>query len=445
MDSAVSTLLNHEVSFDAMITIDAGKSLSKINREECREIPLFCGLMSRPEILQFHHGKKVWIMGTRYIDNLYAEMHHPFQPINIGSCVATAAFAVCEKMGFERIVLIGQDLAYDGEVTHVDGEIKNIVNEDVGQEEIDGWAGGIVRSRYDWIIYRNWFESMIQQLPGVDVIDATEGGALIHGTKVMPLSEAIDTYCTQNFLMKELLIEQEPTFNTQEYKLFKEKLLRVEKELENIRRNSKDAVILCDEVLRLIEQGGTSVSVNKQAKKLSALNDAIVSQRVYQLLDYYITDTAVDDLKEINQMTGNKEQDLMNTYLSAKAMYESLIKAAENLNGKGFDDELELLDEYCEKIIHICNEGLEKLENGAPVDKWIEQICQVSEKIYSLSVYNVALFFVQEDLFNVMVKVNITNRDVFENFIKFGVFLMQISSELRRDGFVGRCMANLEE
>ena len=82
---------------------------------------------------------------------------------------------------------------------------------------VDGWYGDMVKSRYDWIIYRNWFESAIQQLPDVEVIDATEGGALIHGSETMCLSEVIDTYCNQSFSMLELLDRESPTFDENPY------------------------------------------------------------------------------------------------------------------------------------------------------------------------------------------------------------------------------------
>lgn len=446
VDSAVNALLNHGVKFDAMITVDAGKSRSKISREECFDIPLFCGLMSRPEMLQVHRGKKIWIMGARYIDTLYAEMNHPFQGINIGGCVATAAFAVCEKMGFEKIVLIGQDLAYDGEITHVDGEIKNIVSEEVGQEEIDGWAGAKVRSRYDWIIYRNWFESMIQQLPEIEVINATEGGALIHGSKQMKLSEVIEKYCLQEFSVKDLLIEQEPTFTEEEYVLVKEKILHLEKELETVRRNARDAVILCDEVINLIKQRGADVPVNKQAKRLSVINDVIVSQGVYQLLDYYITDSAVDDLKEINQMTGKKDLDLINTYLSAKAMYESLIQAVENLNGKGLNEEIDKLEECCESTISICKDILEKMEKNTDLpNDGVEKLIPIAETLENLAIHQIAWYFLQEKLQSVLVKTNDTNHDNFVNSIKSCELLLEMAEILRRDGFVGNCMKNIEE
>lgn len=327
VDSAVKTLLSHGIQFDACITVDAMKSRKHIDYEECKTIPLLCAFVSNRGITSFHQGKKIWIAGWRCLDSFYSEMGHPIQQVNLGGSVANSAFSVCEKLGFQRIVLIGQDLAYDGEVTHAGRTVKKIVNEEVGQQEIDGWYGGKVRSRYDWIIYRNWFESSIQQLPEVHVIDATEGGALIHGSEVMTLSEVIDRYCTISFSMRQLFEQTPPTFDKETYLGIREKLRHMREELKTVYREAVDAVIICDEVLNSIRNFGADVNITKQAKRLSAIGNRIVSQNVYQLLDYYITDTAVEDMKEINRMTGSKEQDLLDTYISARAMYQALIDA----------------------------------------------------------------------------------------------------------------------
>lgn len=443
VDSAVKMLLNRGIKFDAMITVDAGKSVSNINREECKEIPLFCGLMSRPEIMIFNQGKKVLIMGSRYIDSLYAEMGHPFLPINIGGSVATAAFSTCEKLGFKKIILIGQDLAYDGESTHAGGMVKNIVNENVGQQEIDGWSGGKVRSRYDWIIYRNWFESAIQQLPEVQVIDATEGGALIHGSEVMTLSEVIDKYCTQTFSMRDLIEKEAPTFNAEAYLKVREKLLHLEKEMENVRRSSEDAVIVCDQVLNLIKQCGNNVSVHKQAKRLSALNDTIASQGVYQLLDYYVTDTAVEDLREINQMTGNKEQDLLNTYISAKAMYNSLIQAVDDLNGNGFEKEIEILQQSCEEAMVICKQILDLVkENGdnAFTDEQTNRMIALNETIVSQRIYPIVNYYVMNSLTENNQMAQDTEQDFMNACIELNKLFIKVLKDIKKYGFVHKCL-----
>ena len=55
VDSAVKELLDRGISFDAMITVDAGKNPAHLNREECKDIPLFCILMSRTHILSIRY------------------------------------------------------------------------------------------------------------------------------------------------------------------------------------------------------------------------------------------------------------------------------------------------------------------------------------------------------------------------------------------------------
>lgn len=325
VDSAVKTLINHGICFDAYVSVDAMKSHRHTDFEECHNVPLLCAFMSNRGITSVHQGKKIWITGWRCLEAFYSELGHPLETVNLGGSVATAAFSACEKMGFKKIVLVGQDLAYDGKITHAGQTVKKIINEDIGQQEVDGWYGGKVRSRYDWLIYRNWFESAIQQLPEVQVIDATEGGALIHGSEVMTLSDVIDRYCTISFSMGQLFELVPPTFTEEEYAVMREKVRHMREETKTVRREAIEAVIICDEVLNNIRQFGADANITKQAKRLAGIGARIMSQNVYQLLDYYITDTAVEEMKEINRMTGSKEQDLLDTYSSARAMYQALI------------------------------------------------------------------------------------------------------------------------
>ncbi len=331
VDTAVRYLTKNGITPDAVITIDANKILHFTINTLFGSVPLMCGFISRSEIVEKQDGKIVWVTGSWYMNSLYSEMGHGFLDVEIGGSVATTAFSVCEAMGFRKIILIGQDLAYGDGITHADGRVKNVVAEESGQKEVDALLGGKVRSRYDWLIYLQWFEKAIERLKDVEVIDATEGGALIHGSTVMKLSEAIDLYCTQEFSIKNLFEEAKPTFNEEEYEKVKLRIRNLEREMQNVKRKALDGVLLCDEVIHLIENNGNSVPVQKQAKKLAEANDYIVNQKAYELLDYYITDTVVEDLNEINRMTGNKEDDLINTYISAKAMYQALINAVDDL------------------------------------------------------------------------------------------------------------------
>ena len=55
-----------------------------------------------------------------------------------------------------------------------------------------------MKTRADWLNFINWFENAVERVKGkTDVIDATEGGAKIAGTLIMPLRDAIERYCNK--------------------------------------------------------------------------------------------------------------------------------------------------------------------------------------------------------------------------------------------------------
>lgn len=446
VDSAINVLLDRGISFDAMISVDARKNPAFMNREECKDIPLFCMLLSRTHILLNHRGKKIFVMGGFCIDDYYQKADHPFLPIDLGGSVATAAFSVCIKLGFQKIILIGQDLAYNGDVTHAGGKIKKIVNEDVGQKEIDGWHGGKVRSRYDWIIYRNWFESVIQQLSGIQVIDATEGGALIHGSETMTLAEVIDAYCTRTFFMRELLEQQPPTFTAEEFQNIREKLLHLEKEMKSIKRNSEEAAIICDQALDLIKQCGSGVSLKKQVKRLKALNQQMISQPVYGFLDYYVTDTAVEDLKDINQMTGSKEQDTMDAYISAKALYDSMIQAVKDLSGSDMKEPMQMIKQCLKEQILICEKAIVLIEKNQYDESVKEetdaQLMELSKKIIEPRIYWMLKPGVNE-IISKLPKSGNEDLDSMNEWVADNKLCIEEADKFIKSGFVHRCLQRI--
>ena len=47
----------------------------------------------------------------------------------------------------------------------------------------------------------------------MEVINATEAGAKIEGTKIMTLQEAVDTYCQKEYSVANIFEEVEPIFS----------------------------------------------------------------------------------------------------------------------------------------------------------------------------------------------------------------------------------------
>ncbi len=111
--------------------------------------------------------------------------------------VATDIFALFAAAGFSRFILVGQDLAFDDEgYSHTGNEKEESGYYVVETEGIDGRR---VKIRSDWTLFKKFYEKKIAERNDIEVIDATEGGALIRGTQVMTLKDAIDKYCTQEY------------------------------------------------------------------------------------------------------------------------------------------------------------------------------------------------------------------------------------------------------
>ena len=110
-------------------------------------------------------------------------------------------------MGAKEVILVGQDLALTNGRSHADGTFKakmdKLKMEDPEYFEVEGIRGNKVYTRADFDMYRIWFEKYIKDNNLTNAIDATQGGAKIHGTKIMTLKRAIDTYCVKKVNLKE--------------------------------------------------------------------------------------------------------------------------------------------------------------------------------------------------------------------------------------------------
>lgn len=327
-DTAVRSLLSHEIRPDAMVTLDPRKPFSYLSDERICDVPLFCIMDSNAEILQFHKGVKIWFRSNLLLADAYAFIGETFPPYHPGGSVATGAFMVAIALGFQRIVLIGQDLAYKGEHTHAGGNDNYLLNESEAQEMVEGVNGEKILSRYDWVIYRNWFEQAIREVPHLDVIDATEGGALIHGSRLMTLREVIDAYCDKDADFEAILNAGEPSFDADSYKKVEKYIEDFVAQLEKIESKASASAKACNTILHNMEKGAFDKKNLSLQRQISENNSWIESQPVYDLLDVYITENVTRDLGKIYHVEGDQEADDTHMYQSARGVYQAVAKGA---------------------------------------------------------------------------------------------------------------------
>ncbi len=176
-----------------------------------KDIPASIALVApsvlKPVIFAEHKGARIipyrgplpvykWLAATTGVTgDAYIEM---------GASVAHLGLAIAAHAGCSPIILTGQDLAFgdkDGALVSHSGDT---IYEDVdkcGEEdaysrpsaEIEGYYGGKVVTSLWWQDVRIWFENQIRE-NGLKVINATEGGAKIHGTEQRPLGEVAEEF-----------------------------------------------------------------------------------------------------------------------------------------------------------------------------------------------------------------------------------------------------------
>lgn len=335
-DSAVKSLIEYKINFDAIVTIDGNKYIEKFDEKYCENIPVFTIPDAKYELLKSNKGRKIWITGQGFYVKLYEKYGYKFPKYLAGGSVATAAFSIAKILGTQTIIMIGQDLAYKGDITHSGHRIiEDTESESSSQPTIyiDGINGDKVKSKPDWLKYLQWFENVISQMGNeVRVIDATEGGAKINGTKVMKLADAIADYCESEFDFQNFIENFPVTFSEEEYKEFAKDILQIIKELDVVYNASLYGKNMVERMFQnLNSQNFENEDYANNFKLIKEMQAIIQKQTIYILLDEYISSDIADRLKIAAKNYLNKYEEEYERVKSLKILFESLINAVKDL------------------------------------------------------------------------------------------------------------------
>ena len=235
--------------------------------------------------------------------------------------MATVCFQMGVALGFKRIILVGQDLAFTEDKVHAGMGKYNKGDLVYGFSVVDGYNGGQVTTRNDLKNYLEWYNARIPQLQDCEVINATEGGAKITGTIQMPLSEAIDKYCVKECQIAEILTQTKSVWETREQRqgLYDD----IEKQYQyfkGFRRRLKDAISSTERGILLLERGGY------QKKELQKIDKVLASITREVMIDTEASMT--DDLHEVAE---NTEKESIRLYKKMHKYLSDMLEADEEL------------------------------------------------------------------------------------------------------------------
>lgn len=330
VDTAMKYLMGHDIMPDLGITVEPIKPMANYEDDRIFDVPHIFDCESNPEIVSRERGR-IFVYNCRdYVKNLLQAAGAEV-PANVpsGGSVATAAFAVCCELGMKTIILIGQDLAYQGTATHAGGVESAGINGDISYDMVDGVDGEPVRTRSDWKGYLSWFENEIRNINDqkldITVIDATEGGALIHGSHVMSLKTAIDRYCLGTWddaensdETAEKVTEKAMPGNSCEYDFtealkalpyaldtakYEQTVRIIDKsieELNGVKAAALEAVEICDAVIQRNSFTDTDL------RNLSDLRSRCEAALMYPLINNYAVSDIIDEVARIRNDAADK-------------------------------------------------------------------------------------------------------------------------------------------
>lgn len=201
VDSALRPLLKADIRPDILVAVDpaqvSARKYEKIAPELLQKIPIVYSPCVLPAIPPLFHGPK-FIFNVHHLLCKWAlSLWHPVIHLPNASTVSHYAFYLARLMGASPILFAGLDLAFTGNRDHASdcAQLWKIEDnpDDNYFEYVQDVFGEIVPTHKVFIHMQTVFEKEIAQTETL-CIDATEGGAYIKGTTVMPLAEAVDRF-----------------------------------------------------------------------------------------------------------------------------------------------------------------------------------------------------------------------------------------------------------
>ena len=297
VDAALRTVLQAGVQPDIVCTIDPESPKRFFENLDLRNIIWAYGKWTRPWIYE-EYGGSVFYQG--YYSGLWnaimsEALGYEFPQLLSGGSVTADAFMIADYIGFRKIILIGQDMAFTNGISHtsgIDGAFGD--NDDYINSRylvtVQGIHGEELKTDFQMWRYKKWFEKIIRMNGDrFDVINATEGGACIEGTVNQTLRETIEKECRIKFDGYNILKMIKPAFSEEKQQALREKLLNINKEAQNLCKILKKNVRDQRDLLMALKTKKITdnAEIIQQLKILINQNASIERSAIFEFLVYY--------------------------------------------------------------------------------------------------------------------------------------------------------------
>ncbi len=316
-DTALKPLSLAHIVPDITAIMDGKKDERYLSEEDSRYVPIVCTPRGGTKFLHIHKGKKFFTNDfSNNINDFLESIKKGMIKLDSGGSVANACFAIAKYFHCKRIILVGQDLAYTGDKTHsavtVRGAKKTAVDELEHVEMGVDIYGNPIRTSREFLLYKEWFEQRINADKELNVIDATEGGIKIEGTRIMTLSEAIDEFCTTEFDFSKIVDQAVPLFDEETKVRFRDFVKSLPDEFEKLRRIIRKTISDYRSMRHLVESNDYH---NSRMKKLYSdckkQTQEIENSPVIEYVHNQLQGKSTELLDKVNKLEKDEKQELL--------------------------------------------------------------------------------------------------------------------------------------
>lgn len=271
VDTAIKQIMSMGIKPDMVISVDYAKELRHFEQEGLSDIPFVAEGDSSVDVLELVKPANLIFCAADSVlwENLFDKAGSSIRYLDRGGSVATVAIASAISWGIKRIILIGQDLTFTGGVVHAGEEATEFDFSTGKYAYVKGINGEDLVTRKDYLTYLRWIENIAYKCQDVDIIDATEGGALKEHTRVMTFREAIDSYCNTEYDIAGLINSVPRLFEGEDSELIPKALLDMKKNLSNLKKLLVEVAVECHKGSMMLARGDFNV------KELKKINSAI--------------------------------------------------------------------------------------------------------------------------------------------------------------------------
>lgn len=318
VDSAAKYLVSNGIIPDMLCTIDPNKALNCFDDERLYHIPVAITTTSNARLLERMGTPEVMYYSSQSIlhDQIFEWLGVQMECINAGGSVALSEFSLAIELGFKTIIIIGQDLALEDGKEYAGKQKANNADASRYHYQVEGYYGGLVSTSIDFKTYIEVYNDRISRLTDQVIINATEGGAKLQGAVQMPLEEAIDTYCKEEFNFLDIYNRIPYLIITDDRR--RELLHRLQQHVDILRElypKIKKAVIKSEQVLNHVECGKINArELEKTNQYNSELLDQVRECDASDMLYCCMMKTEESIIEVLNQEGVDPVQEIKNLY-----------------------------------------------------------------------------------------------------------------------------------